>query len=934
MNRYPARLATFLLLCLLALQVRAAIQLDALMPVAPQVRVGKLPNGLTYYVRRNATPEKRVELRLVVKAGSILEDERQRGLAHYLEHMAFNGSTHFKKHELVSYLQSVGVQFGADLNAYTSFDETVYVLPLPTDAPVIEKGLLVLQDWAQGLTLNEADVEAERGIILEELRLGKGAGDRINKKLLPKIFNGSRYADRLPIGTEETIAKATAQDLRTFYRTWYRPDLMAVVAVGDIDPAQMEERIRASFAKLANPPQPVARLYEKIPARAQTEALVVTDPEVSGNAVLIRYPVQEITERGTYREYRDNLIQNLFAAMMSARLQELAQEAAPPFLGASSSVQRLTARYESYNAFATLANGGAGAAIDALVREQNRAWQHGFLPGELERAKKNLMRNVERAHAERDKTPSAVHAAELIRNFLEQESIPGIAHEYATIQEMLPGITLDEVNRYARQTIPQGSGKLVIYTGNDSTAPPKAEELLARVARAERAGAPRYQERAVAASLLDQPPKPGSIVAQSEDTRLGLTHLTLSNGVKVILKPTDFRSDQVIMSAVRFGGQSLFGDADALNARYANAIVTSMGLGKYSLLDMQKIVAGKSASLSVSMSNFTENLGGSCGNDDIETLLQFVYLRMTAVRRDPELFRSWVSRQTEAARNALAQPEAQFQDAILGTVYGAHPRVPLTPRPEDFAKLDLERAIDIYQQRFFSAHGMTFIFVGSFQVEAIKPLLATYLASLPAKPLPTWYRDLNIRPRDGRLEREVRSGTEPKSIVSLTFTGLAQFSVDELMRFQAMIDVLNLRITDVLREQMALIYGGGMSGNLTRYPYESFTIETTLPTGPDKVERVTAVLMEELEKLKRDGPNAADLEKVKQNWLRSHQREMQENGYWLNRLQSALLLGYDPGNILTYPARVQALTEAQVKEAAQRYFDLRNVARVVLKPAS
>jgi zinc protease len=913
----------------------AALNLDAPIPVGPQVKVGKLENGLTYYIQKNARPERRLELRLVVKAGSILEDEDQQGLAHFVEHMAFNGSTNFKQHELVDYLQSIGVKMGADLNAFTSFDETVYVLPIPTDRlENVGKGFQVLEDWAHGLTFDEATIEKERGIVLEELRLGKGVADRINKQQLPKIFNGSRYAERLPIGKEEVLRSFRPEALRRFYRDWYRPDLMAVVVVGDIDPAQAEKLVRAHFGKLRNPQPARPRDYAQIPPRATTEALVVVDREAPGNSVAIRYPVQPVREPDTVRGYREQLVEGLFGSMLGDRLRELSQLPAPPFLGGGSGFGKLTPFYKSFTSSAALGPAGAPQAIEALVRENERVRRHGFSAAELERAKKDMLRGFERGYSERDKTNSSVYVAEYIRNFLRREPLPGIDAEYGYVQEMLPGITLDEMNAYARRVIPAGSAKLVVYTGaaRSDIPPPNGDALLAALARAEQAEVAPHEEKTLASQLMAQPPKPGNIVAESHDKALGLTHLTLSNGVKVILKATDFRNDQVLLSAAREGGQSLFGDADILNARYANAIVSTMGLKDYSPLDLSRVLAGKSAAVTIALSGYNEAVGGSSGAADIETMLQMLWLRFDAVRRDEDLFKSFIARQVEAARNRRGQPAARFSDTVTATLYNNHPRSPRALLPEEFARISLDRSIAIYRERFSSARGLTFIMVGSFDIDKVKPLLATYLGSLPTPEIQAGWRDVGLRPVTGVVKRAVYSGSEPKSTVSLTFTGKTEFSQAEQMRMQAVVEVLNLRIIEVLREKLSLIYGGSASGSVGRIPYGNYALSVTLPTGPESVDKVLAATFDEFERLKREGPAPADLAKVKQGWIQGYRRALRENGYWVARIQSSLMDGTDPASILTHEARVNALTAAEVQEAARRYLDNNNYVQVVLYP--
>jgi zinc protease len=709
---------------------------------------------------------------------------------------------------------------------------------------------------------------------------------------------------------------------------------MAVVAVGDIDPVWAEKLIQAHFGHLKNPSPARPREYAPIPTRSETEALVVTDKEVAGGAVLIRYPVQPVIDAGTIGAYREELVERLFGAMLNQRLQALTQLPQPPFIGASSSLGKLTRRYKAYSAGGALGSGGAQPAIAALVQENERARRFGFTAAELERVRKNMMRTFERAHNERDKSDSAVYAAEYLRNFLEDEAIPGIETEYRYVTELLPAITLEEMNAYARRTIPADSGKLVLYTGssNPSVPLPTGAELLAAVAAAEKAELTAHDEKAVAAQLMDTPPPAGSIVAESFDKTLGLTRLTLSNGVKVILKPTDFRNDQVVMSALRFGGQSLFDDKDILNARYANSIVAAMGLKDLSPIDVRKVLAGKAANVSMGLSTHSEVVTGTAGANEIETMLQLVWLRFAGVRRDEDLYKSFIGKQVEQARNRLAQPGARLSDTLVATLYNNHPRAPRALRPEEFAQISLDRSIDIYRQRFSSARELTFVFVGSFDVAAVKPLLATYLASLPTPDIPVAFRDDGLRPVAGVVKREVPGGADDKSTVSLTFTGPAEFSEREQMRMAALMEVMNIRIIDVLREKMALIYGGGMSGGIARVPYQNYTIAATLPTGQANVDKVLAATFAEIERMKTQGPDQEDLDKVKSNWRQKHRKSLRENGYWLAHLQTALTNGTDPATILQFEQQLDSLGATDLKVAAQRYFNTDNYVQVLLNP--
>lgn len=926
-------IAALLLASLLGAQ--AAPSLSDPLPIGPQVMVGTLANGLTYYIQKNSRPEKRVELRLVVKAGSILEDDDQFGLAHFSEHMAFNGSTHFKKHELVSYLQSIGLKFGADLNAYTGFNETVYILPIPTDKPEnIKKGFLVLEDWAQGVSFNDVDIDLERAIVLEELRLGKGAQDRMNKVLWPRIFSGSQYAKRLPIGTEDSLRGFKHEAIKRFYKDWYRPNLMAVVVVGDIEVAAAKALVESHFAALKNPDNERARTYPSIPARAGSEAVVVTDKEARNNAMMIRYPVQAAPTVATLGDYRQAMVERLFGAMLGQRMQELTQQANPPFVGGGSGVGRLVLGYRSFQSSALLGRQGSGPAVDALVQENERARQFGFGEAELERSKKDLLRNVEKAHAEREKTDSGRYANEYLRNFLEREPIPGIDNELDYTRTLLPTIGLADVNAFAQAVITEKAAKLVIYTGSDKpdSGTPTEPQLLSNVTQAEQRTVPTRTEKAVATGLIAKLPQGGRVVAERQQALLGLTEWDLSNGVKVILKPTDFKNDEIVMSARRHGGQSRYDLTDQFNAAYSSQVVGSMGVSDFTPIDLQKMLAGKVVRVGVGLDRFSDVVTAVSSTADLETMLQLVALKFSEPRNDPHLFKSFQTRAQDAVKNSRERPEVVFGDAVQSTLFNNHPRALRSARAEDFEQLTLARTSEIYRERFSSANGFTFIFVGSFTREAIEPLITTYLGSLPTPELSTAYLDMGIRPVTGVVQKSVHAGAELKSIVALRFAGDASYSEDEQARARALADVLSIRIVDVLREKLTLIYAASVYGRLTRIPYQSYEFGLTLPCSPDNVEKVIASAFAEIDKLQQNGPDAADLAKVKQNWLVANRKSMRENSYWLGELQMAELYGTDPARILNFEKRAEAITADDVQAAANRYLRRDNYVQVVLYP--
>lgn len=923
------------ILLFLSLVVSAQIKTTDPLPIAPEIKTGKLSNGLTYYIRKNARPEKKVELRLVVKVGSIVEDDDQQGLAHFTEHMAFNGSKNFKKNDLVSFLQSIGVQFGADLNAYTSFDETVYILPIPTDKPEnLDKGFLVLEDWASTVAFENTEIDKERGVVLEESRLGKGANDRMNKVIFPKLLDGSKYASRLPIGKDDILKSFKYDAIKRFYKDWYRPDLMAVIVVGDIDPADAEKKIKAHFEKLKNPGKERPRVYAEIPTRTTSEGLTVTDKEATNHILQIYYPYTRDKAEITIGDYRNSIVQNLFANMLSQRNQELTQKANPPFVFGGSNLGGLVHGYEGFNSFAVVSKGGPEPAINALIQENERAKKFGFTAAELDRAKKSSMRNIERAYNEREKTESASHADEYIRNFLEQEPIPGMENEFNYHKQFLETITLEEVNQYAAKTIPTNQNKLVIFNGPDKAdfAMPTGPALLAVAVAAEKIPVTAYEEKTVAANLMDKAPAGGKIVSEKENKELGYTEVQLDNGVKVILKSTDFKNDQIIMSATRFGGNSQYEQKDFFNASNATVVVSQMGVKDLSPTDLRKVLAGKNVASTPVLGTLTEGFRGQCGSNDIEAMLQLTYLYFTQPRKDETLFASFVNKQQSMIQNMMANPQAVYQDSVNKIVYNNHPRGPRFPKPDDFNKINLDRALEIYKERFGNANGFTFIFVGSFDLAKMKELTAAYLGSLPSAGPPPMFKDLGVRPVKGVVKKEIKKGAEAKSMVQLIFTGEAPYSDDANLKLSELIEVLNIKLIETLREDLSGIYGGGARGALTKNPYNNYSITINFPCGPENVDKLITASMAEIKKIKDNGPLDTDLAKVKETMTKQYLESMRDNNYWTTKLQQTVDLGSNPADIITGEKRINAITVKDIKDAANKYFNTNNYVQAVLNP--
>nr|WKN36807.1 insulinase family protein [Tunicatimonas sp. TK19036] len=903
-------------------------------PMTDKVIKGKLDNGLTYYIRQNSKPENRVELRLAVNAGSLLEEDSQLGLAHFLEHMAFNGTENFEKNELVSVLQSAGVRFGAHLNAYTSFDETVYMLRLPTADTTMDKGLQILEDWAGGLTLDEEEIDKERGVVIEEWRIGQGAQQRMRDEYFPKLLYGSRYAERLPIGTKEILESFDYATLKQFYQDWYRPDLMALVVVGDVDPQQMEQQIKDRFSELENPAQEKERTVYDIPYHEDTKVSVVTDPEATFNQIILFYKDEEDAKpQEKIQDYREGVVESLFTGMLNERLSELTRQANPPFMNAAAYHGTVLRTKEAYQLFAYVPENGIEQGIKTLLEQNEKVRQFGFTQTELDRYKKQMLTQYERAYNEREKTESDRYASEYVRNFLEDEPIPGIAFEYEFMQEYLPNITLEEVNQLADEWIKSENRVAVVMAPEkEGIEVPTEDEVRAILEEMEGAEVTAYEDEAVAGSLMETPPEPGEVTEEKTLDAIGVTELTLSNGVKVVLKPTDFKDDEIIMTASSPGGHSLYDLETYYSAVNADGIVAQSGIKDFSETALEKYLSDKNARVSPYIGTLTEGFSGNSTPKDLETLLQLTNLYFTAPRQDQEAFQSFISKNKSIYANLLSNPQYYYQDKLSRILSQDNPRGGGFPTQEDWDKVDFEESFEVYNDRFADASDFTFFFVGNFDVEEIKPMLTQYLGSLPATDREETWKDIGVRPPSGVVDEEVHKGTDPKSMVNITFTGELEYNREEAYQLQSLVQALNIKLIEEIREKKSGVYGISASADASKYPYEHYEITVGFPCGPENVEDLTEAVFEEIKKMKENGPTAADLQKVKETQRRDMETNLEDNRYWLRSLQQAYFLDQDPQKIVEYEEPIQSLTAEQLKNTANKYFNFDSYVRVVLLP--
>ena len=902
------------------------------MTLDPAVRKGTLSNGLTFLIRRNAQPEKRAFLRLAVKAGSIDEADDQRGLAHLLEHMAFNGSTHFKSGELVSYLESIGSRFGPDINAYTSFDETVYMLEVPTDREgIMTRGLEALSDFAGGIALETSEIDRERGVVIEEWRGSQGAGSRMQGPQMEALYGESRYVDRMPIGLPEQLKQVPTERVRDFYRDFYRADRMAVIAVGDFDPAAIEAQIRTQFSGLPTRP-PVPRTEYPVPPHQDTRYVVVSDREAQGSSVSIIHkgPAEDYLTVG---DYRRSMMRGLVQDMVNGRFAEIARRPGASFLRASVGGDTLGQDVESFNVSARVSDGGITKGLEALGQEIARLRQHGFGEAELDRAKRDVVASYERAYNERDKSQSSGHASELLRHFLTGESVPGIADELALMRRFLPAITVAEVSAFAREFLDEDNRVVLASTPEKEGIAVVTEAGLREALRMGSSTAVEaWRDEVAGRELMATRPTPGSVRARREIAEIGVTVLTLSNGVEVWLKPTDFRNDQVAFTGYARGGASLALPAEFLDASLSTTLVSVSGVGGFSPIDLGKVMAGHIASASPYMSNYTHGISGGATPRDLEAALQLVYLHFTAPNDDPAAFDLMKSRMAASLANQTENPGAVFGERVRSMATMDHYST-RSMHTEDLGRINEARMRGYYAARFKNAADFTFFFVGAFTVEQVTPLLTTYLASLPSTgKAESQGRDMDLRFPAMVLRETVRKGQEPRSQTAIMFFSNTGLDEMETHRLRAATSILQTRLRDVLREELGGTYsvGVGYSDTSPQAGYGTTTVQ--FGSSPENADRLARVVMEELEKLRQEGPTDTDVRVVKETEKRELETSIRQNGYWLNSLQTMHLLERDPRRILQRVERAESLTKDNIHAALRKYFPQDRYTVVTLMP--
>jgi zinc protease len=909
------------------------LALDRTLPVDPAVKTGRLPNGLRYFIRENKRPANRVSMRLAVNAGAIQEDADQRGLAHFIEHMAFNGSEHFKPGELVSFLESIGARFGPHVNASTSFDETIYMLEIPTDRPgYVDRGLTVLQDFAGGVSFLPAEVEKERGVVLEEWRGRLGAGSRLTDKQLPVIFQGSRYAERLPIGLPEILQKAPRERLVSFYQKWYRPDQMAVVVVGDIAVAEAEKMVVAHFSGLPAAKGAPATVDTSVPAHQETLINMSTDPEAQGWSVSVEFK-HKAEEDETVRGYRKTLAENLMSQMLNLRLRDIARRPNAPFIGANAGTTSIGRSLDLFELEAAVPEGKITEGLGALMAEAKRVQQYGFSDDELNRAKAALLAGYERFYKERETAESSGYANEYVRHFLQKEPIPGVEFEYKIAATYLPTITGNEVSALAKELITEENRVVLgVAPEKKETPPPTPETMRAAIARASSAPVDRWTEATANRELVEKPPAAGKVTAKRTVPEIGATVLTLSNGVEVWLKPTDFKNDQILFSAYAQGGTSLASEKDYKGASLSQALIGVGGMGGLNPVDLSKMLAGKIAQASPSISDYQQSISGTSTPKDLETALQLNYLAITAPNMTPDVLELLKRRIGPSLQNRDQNPGAVFGDKVEQVNTSNHYSAsPLTMA--DVSALNLDAMRSFYSARFANAADFTYFFVGAFTESDITPLLEKWVASLPSTGKKTSAaRDMGVRFPTTVVKDGVQKGKEPASQTVLSFFADPGFDEFEMHRARAAAAVLNIRLREILREELGGTYGVSV-GFANTPPIKGYgAMQIQFKSAPENLDKLVTAALAEVERLKKEGPSADDVQKVKELERRDLETNAKQNAYWLGSMQTVHMYGWDPAGIARRDQRTERLTEENIKAMFQKYFPMDRYTLVTLKP--
>lgn len=926
-------LTTLLILIIINLFAQP-FRLSDQIPFNQATSKGTLKNGMTYYVKSNSTPKNRAEMMLVVSAGSVLEDADQMGLAHFCEHMSFNGTKNFPKNDLIKYFESVGMEFGPEINAYTSFDETVYMVKVPLDKEeYVQKGLQVLYDWASQVTDSDEEINKERGVIHEEWRGGRGAQQRMMNQWLPVFLKNSKYAERLPIGEMEVIDKCKPEVLRRFRNDWYRPDLQAIIVVGDFDQPKMVKMIEEKFSAIQAKSDARKKDVFPVPGHPETLIKIVTDKEAtySSASLYIKHPM--IIDE-TVNGYRTSILHNLYNQMINLRLSELTQKENPPFVMGQAGYGGLIGPSDVYTSTAITHPGKIPTGLKAVLLENERIRKFGFTQSELDRNKTAMLKSMESAYNERYKRESMSIAEEYSRNFLmRKEPVPGIELEFEYYKAFMPAITLLEVNELAKKWITNENRVVVISAPEIASVPaPTEAEIRNLLAEVQQQNIEAYTDETTSEPLMKSVPVAGKVVSEKKITEVNAMEWTLSNGSKVILKQTDFKDDEILFTGYSWGGSSLYPQTDNISASFAATIMDMSGIADYKLTTLQKMLAGKEVSVTPVIKMLTQGFEGSSNVSDVETLFQLINLYFTKPRFDESAFSSYITRMRSQLDNKDVSPESAFADTFRFVSANYHPRMkPLTKEMLDEAKFN--RIKQIGKERFANPGAFIYFFVGKIDPVKIKPLVEKYLASLPAGKNVEHWVDLGVRKPTGVVENIVKKGKESKSIQYILFHGKLNYTTKDIIELDALSKVLSTRLLESIREDKSSVYYIGSQPGYNKLPVADYEMTIYYGTSPEKLKELKESVFATIRDLIENGPKQDEVDKAREKIKREHETNLRENNYWVATLKTYYL--NKEGDFKTFGEFddvVEGLTPKSLKSTAFRTFDFKNYISVALMP--
>jgi len=913
------------------------VQAQNLQPIQrdSNIQYGKLANGLTYYIRHNEQPKQRAEFYIAQNVGAILEEDSQNGLAHFLEHMAFNGTKNFPGKNLINYLETIGVRFGDNINAYTSLDETVYNLSeVPTTREgIIDSALLVLHDWSSFILLNNSEIDKERGVIREEWRQGQDASLRLWTNSNKVTMAGSQYAKRDIIGDTAVINNFSHQTIKDYYKKWYRPDLQAILIVGDVDVMQIENKIKALFADIPAPINPAERIYYPVPDNEEPIVGVFTDPEMQTTQVSLYYKHAPIPDsvKQSVQGYATSIVLNLISSMTNKRLQEIKQEPETPFTNAGSDITDLVRTKDIFAFICSPVTGKEKEARVRLLKEAEIIKRYGFTSSELERAKTEMLSNYEKIFNERDQQKNYVLVSEYARNFLSAEPIPGIEWEYKFVSKNLPIINLEMVNQLSKEYL---GDKNIIYTikgpEKEGLVYPSNEEMRGEITTIRNADLKAYEDNVSLEPLIAKKLKPGRVKKTMVNETLGNTEWTLSNGIKVLFKSTKFKEDEIKMTAWSDGGLSVLPIEDLPSAMYTTSVISQSGLGNLNLTELNKKLAGKIASVIPNIGNYDESFRGSSSVKDFETMLQLTNLYFTAPRKDENSYQHVIKSMRTFLENAALDPENAYSDSITTTIYGHNPRV-ILQNMETLEKVDYNSIQRIYRERFSNPADFTFEFVGNIDEKTFKPLVELYLGSLKTgKNRETW-KDNDLRIKKGQIYKEIEKPLKiSKTSNYIRYSLDLPFNIKNRVLMSVIGDLLDLRYTATIREEEGGSYGVGVTGFITNKPIETGGLIINFDTDPKLYKRMLEIVHAEIKSLAVNGPKAEDLNKVKLNMMKQYHENLTENSWWMRTISSYYRDGL---NYCTdYKKAVENIDSESIKAITQSIIDQDNLSQILLMP--